>query len=245
MTTPGPNIRADLLAARDLGWDFLRRPGTWLTGAQKLAIAAETRAARTCATCAARKEALSPTWVTDPHERASDLPEAWADVVHRLVTDPSRMTRAAIDGLAAHALGADRLDDAGYVELLGATVFALGLDTADRAAGLPERPLPQPIAGDPSKASPGQLDDVGAWVRVLSTKDSKAATLWAEALRPTNVVRALSLVPAQVPTHLALVGALYLPLRDVPSTRATGRALSRPQIELVASRVSALNECFY
>jgi len=240
MSTPGPNIRADLLAARGLGWDFLRRPGTWLTGAQKLAVAAETRAARTCATCAARKEALSPTWVTDPHERASDLPEAWADVVHRLVTDPSRMTRSAIDGLADHGL-----DDAGYVELLGATVFALGLDTADRAAGLPVRPLPEAVAGDPSKASPGQLDDVGAWVRVLSTKDSKAATLWAEVLRPTNVVRALSLVPAQVPTHLALVGALYLPLRDVPSTRATGRALSRPQIELVASRVSALNECFY
>ena len=36
----------------------------------------------------------------------------------------------------------------------------------------------------------------------------------------------------------------YLPLADLGNPRK-GRAIDRMQIELVAARVSALNECFY
>jgi hypothetical protein len=40
--------------------------------------------------------------------------------------------------------------------------------------------------------------------------------------------------------------AQYVPIEQVPDPSADpGRALSRAQIELVAGRVSALNECFY
>jgi hypothetical protein len=61
-----------------------------------------------------------------------------------------------------------------------------------------------------------------------------------------NVVRAMSLVPDAVRQLRELSAAQYLPLQQVTDVRAEpGRALSRAQIELVAGRVSALNECFY
>ncbi len=61
-----------------------------------------------------------------------------------------------------------------------------------------------------------------------------------------NVVRAMSLVPDEVRTLCELSDAHYLamPLVRQPGVDA-GRALNRSQIELVAGRVSALNQCFY
>jgi hypothetical protein len=72
------------------------------------------------------------------------------------------------------------------------------------------------------------------------------ADLYAGAPRVPNVVRALSLVPDAVRTLKELSVAQYVPLEQVPDVKADpGRALSRAQMELVAGRVSALNECFY
>ena len=60
-----------------------------------------------------------------------------------------------------------------------------------------------------------------------------------------NIVRALSLVPDEV-AHDAQrpPEAHYLPVDQIgdPTVR---RALDRMQMELVAARVSALNQCFY
>jgi hypothetical protein len=58
-----------------------------------------------------------------------------------------------------------------------------------------------------------------------------------------NVARALSLAPKMNAHFFVLVGAMYA--GDEFQTLIWDRTLSRPQIELVASRVSAVNECFY
>ena len=62
-----------------------------------------------------------------------------------------------------------------------------------------------------------------------------------------NVVRAMSLVPDEVKHSIfELLSTHYLDLGSkMPGATESGRALSAPQIELIASRVSALNECFY
>jgi hypothetical protein len=60
-----------------------------------------------------------------------------------------------------------------------------------------------------------------------------------------NVARALSLVPDAVRQLKELSEAHYLRIDDVVDPRARMRELTRPQMELVAGRVSALNECFY
>ena len=64
--------------------------------------------------------------------------------------------------------------------------------------------------------------------------------------RTGNVVRAMSLVPEAVRLLKTLSAAHYVAMDLVGQPGTNGdRAISRPQIELVAGRVSALNECFY
>ena len=56
-----------------------------------------------------------------------------------------------------------------------------------------------------------------------------------------NIMRALSSVPDHVRALLDWMGSHYVSVSDLSEERA----IDRLQIELVASRVSALNECFY
>jgi hypothetical protein len=63
--------------------------------------------------------------------------------------------------------------------------------------------------------------------------------------KPTgNVMTALSLVPDEVRTLKDLSAAHYLSPEKMIDLGA-GRSLDRAQIELIAARVSVLNECFY
>ena len=59
-----------------------------------------------------------------------------------------------------------------------------------------------------------------------------------------NVSRALSLVPLTNTTWRTLVNDSYSRGPQM-LTLTWERALSRPQIELIAARVSQLNDCFY
>ena len=58
------------------------------------------------------------------------------------------------------------------------------------------------------------------------------------------VLRALSLVPAELRAWRIVADAQYLGTKQMMSFEST-RAIDRSQIELVAGRVSSLNECFY
>ena len=59
-----------------------------------------------------------------------------------------------------------------------------------------------------------------------------------------NIARALSSVPDHVRLLQHESRSHYLSLSDMRNP-AAGRAIDGMQIELVAARVSALNECFY
>ena len=60
-----------------------------------------------------------------------------------------------------------------------------------------------------------------------------------------NIMRALSLVPDEVRALRRLSHAHYVPNGKLQDAAYDGRELDRVQMELVAARVSALNECFY
>ena len=60
-----------------------------------------------------------------------------------------------------------------------------------------------------------------------------------------NIVRALSLVPDAVRTMWRSSDAHYLPVAEIGNPAARPADLDRMQTELIAARVSALNECFY
>ncbi|MFP6654592.1 MAG: alkylhydroperoxidase-related (seleno)protein, partial [Myxococcota bacterium] len=89
------HVREDMLVAYRRAWDRIAQPGTWWTGAERVAIAAESRAAESCALCERRAEALSPHSEIGEHDSPSGeiLPSAAIDAVHRLVTDATRLTK--------------------------------------------------------------------------------------------------------------------------------------------------------
>lgn len=234
-------LAADFAESHQRFWDRLAAPGSWWTAIERVAIAAEVRAAGLCALCGERRAALSPYGVDGNHDRVSELPEAAVDVVHRLVTDSGRLAARWYRSVLNAGIS-----DGQYVEIVGTVVATLGIDSFCRAVGLPLNPLPEPEPGEPSAYRPTGAELKRAWVPLLptDTSGSPEADLW-----PPNqtayVIRAMSLVPDEVRTLKELSAVHYLPMADVGNPRAARGSLSRVQMELIAARVSALNDCFY
>ncbi|MBQ91066.1 MAG: hypothetical protein CL441_06550 [Acidimicrobiaceae bacterium] len=234
-------VRADFAASHQRFWTRLARPGAWWTGAERVAIAREARAAASCAHCLTRREALSPHTVTGTHASVSRLPAPAIEVTHVVMTDAHRLTRRWHDARLAEGLS-----DGQYVELVGTIVALVSIDRFCRALGLPPHPLPDPEPGEPSGYRPVTGGPDEAWVPMvpLDNRETPEADLW-PAGRTGNVIRALSLVPDEVRTLADLSAVHYLENSRVRDPSAAQGALSRPQMELLAGRVSALNQCFY
>jgi len=240
-SSPYP-IRPGLADAYRNYWQSLAMPGTWFTGAERVAIAAEVRNALACPLCAERKAALSPYSVQGEHHCAALLDTRLVDAVHRVVTDQSRITQAYIDDNAANGLSEEQ-----YVELVGIAVTVFSIDEFNRALGLPWEPLPEPEAGEPHFYRPEQAEHGTGFVAMLpvSGATGREADLWKNG-RTANVLRALTLVPNAVREWMAVGAEQYLSMKGMTQfSTFSGRALNRMQIELVAGRVSSYNECFY
>lgn len=239
-------VRADLATAHAQVLEHLASPGTWWTGSERRAIAEAARAARGCALCAERKAALSPFSVAGDHEGPSDLEPEVVDVVHRIVTDPGRLTKSWYEGVTSSAT----LDPESYIELIGVTVFLTAVDAFARAVGVEPRPLPDAAPGEPSRRRPPGAALDRAWVpRLVGGADGQPAwhDLWGDRADVAEVERGLSLVPSEVDFLNRFAPVHYMDFRHVPDPRYAhpDRALDRLQNELVASRVSLVNECFY
>jgi hypothetical protein len=220
-------VRADLGEAQTRAWRRLAEPGAWWTGAERVAIAAEARAAMRCAACREARSALSPGSAAGRHTSVSALPASAVEAIHRITTDPGRLSRRWFDALAGQGLA-----DGAYVELVGVITTLIGVDSFCRAIGAAPHALPEPRPGEPSRARPADVRDQGAWVPIRPGSTG-------------NVLRALSLVPAEQRNLYDLQDTHYLPLDRFIELGDTGRALDRAQMELLAGRVSALRECFY
>ena len=240
----GTAVRDDVRLSHRALLDALRRPGAWFTGAERIAIAAESRRAPDCSLCRARKAALSPEHPRGEHERAAvghDLSAAVVEVAHRVRTDSGRLTRAWFERAIASGLAVEP-----YVEVVGIVTLLAGLDYFCRALGAPRLALPEPLPGEPSRHRPAGLRSGIAWVPLLAPEDATGpeADLYDAAPMIPNIARALSCVPDAVRLLQLATRSHYVPLADLGNPMK-GRAIDRMQIELVAARVSALNECFY
>ena len=85
-------VRDDIPQAFRESWQHIGSPGSGWDGTHRVAIARECRAAWDCASCAERKAALSPSMVAGQHSESESLPAAAVDAVHRITTDPGRLT---------------------------------------------------------------------------------------------------------------------------------------------------------
>lgn len=236
-------IRGDFAEAHTGFWQRLQAPGTSFTSAQRIGIANEVRAVKSCGLCQQRKAALSPAHVKGGHDSVTELGATIVEAVHAITSDPSRIT-----GTWYQSLQDQGLTDSEYIEIVSTVVATVSIDSFSSSLGLPLRALPQPVNGEPNGYRPAlaQITDE-SWVPMLPPEnaDTAEADLWPSG-KKSNVLRAMSLVPDEVRTLKELSSAHYLPMALVGQAGVNGgRAISRSQMELVAGRVSALNKCFY
>lgn len=235
-------IRDDIKQAHRRFWDRLAAPGCWWNGADRIAIAREVRAASHCDYCAVRRQALSPYNFKGKHQRDSDLNKLVVDTVHRIVTDQTRITQTWINQLADSGLSNEA-----YVELAGIVVSLFSIDEFHRGLSLELEPLPTPRPGEPSHYRPAQAVGGTGFVPMLPIDGAtgEESDLWHNGWT-ANVLRALSVVPDAVRDWMNLSGAQYLTMEGMGNMIGQdSRAINRMQMELIAGRVSSINECFY
>jgi alkylhydroperoxidase family enzyme len=233
-------VRSDITDAHRNAWNCLSSPGTWLSAGTRVAIIAEVRNATGCALCAARKEALSPYGVDGVHDSLGDLPENIVEVIHRVVSDPARLMKKWYGECLASGLSEEE-----YVEIIGVVCSTVSIDTFARAAGLKLRGLPSPKPGEPSRIRPHNARQGDAWVPWIGAEDAEGDDIPRFGPPGSNVRRALSLVPAEAHGFMEMNEAQYLNGIQMRDFSTDYRAISRMQIELVAGRVSAINQCAY
>jgi hypothetical protein len=233
-------VRVDLAAAHARAWERLSRPGTWLNAAQRIAIAGEARAAKRCALCAERKKALSPFAVNGRHDAATTLPEAWIDIIHRIVSDPGRLTQ----GWYGRTVGR-HISDGEYVELVSVVAHVTAIDTFARGLGCDPWALPDAQTGAPSRYRPAEARRNGAWVPTIAWDEHGPNEADFFQGFPANIKMALTLVPDEARSFFNIVAHQYLPGPAMRDFEKEYRAISHAQIELLAGRVSAINRCTY
>jgi hypothetical protein len=185
--------------------------------------------------------ALTPAAVAGQHDHLGALPDAAVDVIHRVVTDPGRLSRKWFKETMDAGLSAER-----YVELLGTLVALVSIDSFCRGIGVPLHPLPAPQPGTPSQYRPLGAMQEDAWVPMIPADratGAEADLYGGQAVG--NVIRAMSLVPDEVRTLCDLSAVHYLPMEQVRDPSAAAGTLHRMQMELIAGRVSMLRQCFY
>ncbi len=234
-------IREDISAAHAKFWDNLASPGNWWTGAERIAISREVRNALSCEYCTNRKKALSPYGFAGEHLHDGGLSEVAIDAVHRIITDQTRITKAWVDGNVEKGLS-----KGAYVELAGIAVAMLSIDEFHRALGLSLEGLPSPIPGEPDGYMPALATEGTGFVPMLLNNGAvgQESDLWGD--KSANVIRAFSAVPNAVRDWIMISNAQYLSFDGMTNFDSPeNQSINRMQIELIAGRVSAVNECFY
>jgi hypothetical protein len=229
-------VRADLDAIHEKQLDQLADPGTWGTGAQRLAIASEARQA--CCDAGTQEEPED----TGPRSDV-ELPDAVRAMVRKLAVTPKDYLEDSYEEARSGGLS-----DEEYVEVVGIVSRVTDMDVFARGIGVPLRPLPAAREGQPSRARPQVAKKELAWVPTvpnLPEGGEEAAEIYGDEYRP-YILRSLSLVPDEMHRHIELEEIQYLPMKNIlVKDYQHHEGFTRAQVELIAGRVSALNECFY
>lgn len=253
-THPGQDVldrrllREGLSDALVLAWTRISEPGTWWTGAERIAIAQEARTADLCMICVERREHLVRTSARRGHNRNSALPD-WAIVAtHDIRNDQARLS----SGWYRSLQSTDGASDEKYVELLSIVALVTAIDTFDLASGNPLRQLPRALNGSPSLRRPPGAAPGLAWMPTLAPDNRRQEDpdLYQEHPGPRkrgggNIHLALSLVPSSMMHWWDLFEKMYMSSHEMRDFTREYRAISHAQIEFAAARVAALNQCFY
>ena len=233
----GLPIRPGLEAVHRATLASFAEPGSWYSGAERCALVAEARRARYAT--GLQEDGLD-------HTVDAELSPTARRVAGQVATFVADLERGFLDDALADGLTREQ-----YVEIVGVVARAANLDIFARGIGVPVRALASPVAGAPTRVRPATARDEGAWVPTVpggsrGGDDARQIYGSADPQAAPFIYRALSLVPGEAAGLVALGAAQYLEIKDFMDLGFSYEpTLSRPQYELVAARVSALNECFY
>lgn len=229
-------VRADLDEIHAAQLAKLGAPGSWGTGAQRVAVAA-----------AAREACYDAAILERPDDEGApaelDLPDVARRVAGQVSAAPMDVDQAFYDAALA-----DGLSDAEYAEIVGVVSRLSSFDVFCRGIGVPLRPLPAAQPGSPSRERSAGAVIEQAWVPTVPNAPEggdDAEALYGGKPKP-YIMRALSMLPDEFHAHIGLEQIQYTRLdRIMDYAYQHHDGLTRPQTEVVAGRVSALNECFY
>ena len=212
--------------------------GTWGNSEQRIAIASFAREAGISAGL------LAETPGTLAKESNLKLSKVVKLVVEKLAISPKDVLKDFFD----EAINAG-LSEEEYVEIVGIVSRVVDMDIFARGIDHPLIAFPEPGVGSPSKVRPETAKLELAWVSTIPNFPEgglPAKQLFGEKPPKPYIVRGLSLVPDEVKRHMELENAQYQPLGNIMNFDLRHhKGLSRAQVEVVAGKVSALNECFY
>lgn len=150
-----------------------------------------------------------------------------------IASSVARVATEAMNSRQEHvaAWEAEGLDVVAFVEMTAVVSIMCSIDSYRVGLGVPLDPLPEPTPGEPVPAINDDAVTSNAWVPTVGV-----------ALAPTSL--------SALPNDRAIKGAIakewYLTDEFVHKYDVEpGRELTRPQMELVASRTSYLNECYF
>lgn len=213
-------VRPDLAAAHRASLAHIAAPGARFTAVRRCQIAAVASEAYLAAE-------PSPPWVR-PYGDAA------LDVAYRLARHAGTLTEEFYVQVVNDEppAGLHPLD---WVEVVGIVVAVVPPVAFARAVGMPIPSLPQPTPGPPTgheaaELAPAELN----WVPVAAPAD-----------RVASVVQALSALPAEFDNLWQLAAAQYMSDAQMDDPLWNRGTLSRPQMELVAGRLSLLRQCFF
>lgn len=211
-----PFVRADLAEVHRLSLAHVAASGVRLTGERRVQIAAVARDAFLAAD-------PSPPWVRPFGDPA-------LDVAYRLARHAGTITLDWYEQIVTE--GMHPLE---WVEVVGIVVAAVPVIAFARAAGLPAPVMPSAVDGQPHgreavELAPATLN----WVPVAAPAD-----------RTASVVQALSALPDEWDNLWQLAGAQYMSDAQMADPLWNRGTLSRPQMELIAGRISRIRECFF
>ena len=231
-------VREEVSGLHEREWDALARSGTWWSAEQRLALASEARRAR----CQA---GIQEAAADEPNAVGADVPEAARGLAREIALGGTRIDRAFYERARAQGLGEEE-----YVETVGVVARLTNLDVFARGIGVPSRPLPEARdTRELARARPTTAIDEGAFTHSVPggrRGGADGTDLYGDAYPVSNIVRSLSLVPAEAAGLIRVLETQYVPESKYEDyTFSSQPELSRAQVELIAARVSALNECFY
>lgn len=217
-------------------------PGQWFSAAERAAIIHEARGARIQAGV---QEALANSSIDQPANTTS-LPDSVKNLARQVAVDTKDLTADFYeDSLDAG------LTDCEYVETVGVVARSLSVDIFCRGIGVDTRALPPLSAGAPSRIRPTTAVHEKAWadtvpggsaggedaIYIYGTDQPEAAPF---------IYRSLSLVPDEAKGLIALGAAQYLEIENFMDLDFSyDPEITRAEVEVVAGRVSAINQCFY